>query len=214
MTEVWPWLAAIPIAYLLGAIPVGVIVGRIFQGIDVRAYGSGGTGATNVARTAGFRIAGLVLALDIGKGILAVGIARALGDSTIIEALAASFVVAGHSWPVFIGFRGGKGVATGLGALGLISPYAAAATMVAPIVAGITRYVSLGSLLGTLSAIIVLMLQLFVFGYADLGYLVFALFGMLIIVGRHIPNIGRLVRGEEHKFGARVEVKGATVGQQ
>ena len=214
MTGAWPWVVAIPLAYVLGAIPVGIIAGRVFSGVDIRAYGSGSTGATNVARAVGFKAGILVFGLDLSKGVLAVGVAKVVADSTVIEALAASSVVAGHNWPVFAGFRGGKGVASGLGALGMISPYAALASGAGPMVTGFTRYVSLGSLVGTVAACIVLMLQLLVFGYGDLGYLIFALLGILLIGSRHVSNILRLLRGEEHKLGARVEVKTAVVGQQ
>ncbi len=214
MTDPWVWLIAVPVGYLIGAVPIGVLAGRLLGGVDVRAHGSGSAGATNVARSVGMKVGLVVLGLDIGKGVLVVFLARILGDSTVQEAVAGTFVVIGHNWPVFAGFRGGKGVATGLGALGVISPYAGLATIVGPLVTGLTRYVSLGSLLATGASFVVLMVQLFVLDYADLGYLIFAFGAIVLIAARHRSNMVRLWRGEESKFGTRVELRGAPAGQR
>ena len=104
MTGPWPYVIALPIAYLLGAIPIGVLAGKLSRGVDVRRYGSGSAGATNVLRTLGVPTALPVLALDCGKGALAVLIAGWVGGSDIVRALAAVMVIAGHSWPVFAGW--------------------------------------------------------------------------------------------------------------
>ena len=109
------YLVMIPIGYLLGAIPFGLILGKLFRGVDVREYGSGKTGMTNVMRTAGVLPALLSLALDMGKAVLAVVLARAFFDSRGAEAAAAIAAVMGHNWPVFVGFRGGRGTAPGWG---------------------------------------------------------------------------------------------------
>ena len=214
MTDVLPWLLAVPAAYLIGSIPFGVIAGRLFTGVDIRSYGSGSTGATNVARTSGKRVGLLVLALDIGKGILAVGLVRIVAVSTVAESLASVFVVAGHNWPIFTGFQGGKGVSAGLGALGMLSPYAAVTTVIGPLVTVTTKYVSLGSMLATLASSILLIVQVTLLDYADEGYLIFAFAGFVLIIWQHRTNILRLARGEEHRFGARVEVKGAVAGER
>ena len=104
-------------AYFLGAVPSGVIAGRLWRGVDIRSYGSGGSGATNVARTLGPRAGAAVFASDVGKGIIVAVIARLVSDDGWLVALAGTFAVLGHTFPVYIRFKGGKGVATGLGAL-------------------------------------------------------------------------------------------------
>ena len=112
-----PAVAAIVLvsAYFIGAIPAGVIVGRLWRGVDIRSYGSGGSGATNVARTLGSRAGGVVLAMDVGKGIIVAVIALLVSDEAWLLAAAGTFAVLGHMFPVYIKFKGGKGVATGLG---------------------------------------------------------------------------------------------------
>ena len=102
-----PFLIMVPVGYLIGSLPFGYLAGKMFADVDIREYGSGSTGMTNVLRTAGARVAIGVLLLDMGKGVLAVVIARVAFDSTGAEAAAALAVLFGHSWPVFIGFRGG-----------------------------------------------------------------------------------------------------------
>ncbi len=214
MSSVWPWLAVVPIAYLIGAIPIGLIVGRIFGGVDVRTHGSGSAGAANVARAAGWKVGALVVGLDIGKGLLAIVLARIIGDSNAIEAVAGSSVVLGHNWPVFAGFRGGKGVSTALGSMVMISPYAALATSPGLLVMGGTRYISLGSLIGAGLGAVVLMVQLLFLDYAGLGYMIFPITVTTLIVWRHRSNIRRLARGEERKFGTQVAVKRTVLRQQ
>ncbi|MCH8229952.1 MAG: glycerol-3-phosphate acyltransferase, partial [Chloroflexi bacterium] len=112
-------------AYFIGAVPSGVIVGRLWRGVDIRSYGSGGSGATNVARTLGLRAGAAVFASDFGKGIIVAVIARLVSpDAAWLVALAGTVAVLGHMFPVYIRFKGGKGGATGLGAPGVISPVA------------------------------------------------------------------------------------------
>ena len=151
---------AAALGYLLGAIPFGLIIGRFTKGIDLREYGSHRTGATNALRTLGTRAAAAVFVLDVAKGVAAVVLARALfaGDPLVDWAAAVAGVAAivGHNWSVFIGFTGGRGVATSAGALAAMSPWTI--LIVAPIVALLiwrTRYVSLGSVTGALAAPII-----------------------------------------------------------
>ena len=119
------YLILIPVCYLLGSIPFGLIAGRLFKRIDVRDHGSGSTGMTNVIRTVGYPVGAFVLLLDMGKGVGAVALARyGLNAPEAAQAAAALAAIAGHNWPVFIGFRGGRGTATGWGALLLIWPIA------------------------------------------------------------------------------------------
>ena len=138
------------IAYFIGAIPFGVIIGRVFRGVDIRSYGSGGSGATNVNRTLGPVAGGAVLAADVGKGLVVAALARwaVEGDAWLIAAAGTTAVI-GHMFPVYIKFKGGKGVATGLGALAVISPIAAVIALSGVGIAAITRYVSLGSIIGS-----------------------------------------------------------------
>ena len=195
----------VAIGYLLGSVPFGVIAGRLFTGEDVRRHGSGNIGTANVLRTVGARAAVLVLALDMGKAILAVVLAKVVTGSPGVQAAAAVAAVLGHSWPVFIGFRGGRGAATGLGALYVLSPISAViTTVVAASVMAITRYASLGSVLGA-SAGAVVLIVLSITGIEPLAYVWFAIFGVSFVVARHGENIRRLVKGQERKIGRPAE---------
>jgi len=192
-------LAAVA-AYLVGAVPVGYLVARLFGVTDIRRHGSGNIGATNVLRTAG-RLPGLVTLFgDIAKGWIAVALAgRIGGDVPSALALGAAAAVVGNCWSVFLGFRGGKGVATGLGALLRLVPLATLAALpVFIVVVMTTRFVSLGSLLGAACV---------PFGAWALGAPRPAVFGALvvalIVILRHHDNIARLRAGTERRLGER-----------
>ena len=181
MNDPWGWLIAIPAAYVLGSLPFGVIIGRLFGDVDVRSAGSGSVGASNVMRTSGVKAGVLALILDGAKGAVAIGIAKFVADGPTpeLEAIAGLTAMVGHNWSIFIGFKGGKGVTTGWAALGVMSPWAALATLTgAPVV----------------------------FDYGGNGYLIYAAGGLVLIFWRHLPNIGRIIRGEENKIGQRVEL--------
>ena len=206
------YIVMIPVGYLLGALPFGLILGKLFGGVDVREYGSGKTGMTNVLRTAGIPAALLSLALDMGKAVLAVLLARIFFDSPGVEAAAALAALVGHNWPVFVGFRGGRGTAPGWGALIILSPLAGlVATLIGLSAVALSRYVSLGSILGTLSGIITLIAlavlgivvegasDFFWFAYAE--YIWFAVIGAALVIGLHKDNIQRLINGTERKLG-------------
>lgn len=187
--------------YLLGSIPWGVLLTRLRTGVDVRTVGSGNIGATNVARAGGKKLGLLVLLLDAAKAIVPILVTRALlrGSPrevlwTVAVALAA-FV--GHLFPVWLGFRGGKGVATGLGIFLVLSPWAALAGVVTYAVAyGASRISSVGSLAGTA----VCTLGTFVaYGWTSpISWAGVAL--AVLIVVRHQENIRRLVRGDEKRM--------------
>ena len=200
MSGPWPYLIALPVAYLLGAIPVGFLAGKLSRGVDVRRYGSGSAGATNVLRTLGVPIALPVFLLDGSKGALAVLIAGWVGGSDVVWALAAVMVVTGHSWPVFAGFKGGKSVITALGAMFVLSPIAGGCALLGFLVAAITRYVSLGSISGALASLVGL-LVLVVLGTVPALYLVFGCAAFAVILVRHWENLVRIVHGEESRIG-------------
>lgn len=195
------YLIAIPVGYLLGSVPFGLIISRVFRGVDLREYGSGKTGTTNVLRTVGVRGAAAVLVLDMGKAVLGVAIVRLVFDSPGAEAAAAMAALVGHNWPVFSGFRGGRGTAPGWGGLYILSPLSGvAATVIGVPVLALSRYASLGSLLGAVSGVIT-MAVLAAVGWVAPEYLWFGGLGLALIVARHRDNIGRLARGEERKIG-------------
>jgi len=188
---------ALAAAYLVGALPVGFLVARVFGVGDIRRHGSGNIGTTNVLRAAGWVPALLTLIGDVAKGYLAVAAAGALAGDAGAQAVAAVAAIIGNCWSVFLGFRGGKGVATGLGALLNLVPWAVApAIPVWLAVAVTTRYVSLGSILGAACV----PLGALLLGYGAPAMLA-ALAGAAIIIARHHDNIGRLLAGTERRLG-------------
>ncbi len=195
------YVVLVPLGYLLGSVPFGLIAGRVFGGVDVREHGSGNTGMTNVLRTVGVRVAALVLALDMGKAVAAVALARAFGDSPGVEAATAVAVVVGHNWPVFVGFKGGRGAAAGWGGLIMLSPISGlvATAIGLPIIAA-WRYVSLASVLAASSGATTLVV-LSIIGVEPLPYAWYGAIVAPLIVVRHKGNIKRLLRGEERKLG-------------
>lgn len=182
---------AIALAYLLGSIPFGYVAGRL-RGIDIRTVGSRNVGATNVFRTLGKPTGIAVMALDILKGVAAAVIARVISDDPW-PLVAAGAAVAGHVYPVWLGFRGGKGVAVGAGvAIGLVPWVALALVPVWVLIVAITRYVSLASLV----AAVAFTPAVWLFGYSN-ATVAFAALVALAVIWRHRTNIVRLLRGEE-----------------
>jgi len=187
-------------AYLIGAVPIGWLVARAFGVSDIRRHGSGNIGATNVLRTLGRLPAIVTLLGDVAKGYAAVALAAYLvwPDPRPIAAATVAAVV-GNCWSVFLGFRGGKGGATGLGALLRLVPWATLAALpVFVAIVATTRYVSLGTLLGALCV----PLGAALLGY-PIAYVLAALAAALIVVGRHHANIGRLWAGTESRLGQK-----------
>jgi glycerol-3-phosphate acyltransferase PlsY len=193
----------IVVAYLLGSIPFGYLIVRGKSGDDVRQTGSGGTGATNVSRRAGKTAGMLTLVLDALKGAAAVLIAQKLGGSDWITAGAAIAVMVGHIFPVWLEFRGGKGVATGAGVFLVLAPIALlCAGLVFVAIVFFTRYVSLGSMMAAaLIPVFVWLHSVFVVPMADLRPLLLAtVVGALLIIFAHRGNIERLARGTESQL--------------
>ncbi|MGR3541436.1 MAG: glycerol-3-phosphate 1-O-acyltransferase PlsY [Hasllibacter sp.] len=198
VTPFWWLIAAGALAYLLGSVPFGIVMARLFGLGDLRAVGSGNIGATNVLRTGNRTAAFLTLVLDAGKGAIAVLAARAAGLGEDAAQLAGFMAFLGHCAPIYLGFRGGKGVATFLGtALALAWPVglAACATWLAG--AALTRISSAAALLAAALAPVWALLL----GRPE-AVVLFALLGALVW-WRHRPNIARLLRGEEPRIGAK-----------
>lgn len=191
-------------AYLLGSISWSVLLVRLLQGMDVRSVGSGNAGATNVMRAAGKKAGVAVLLLDVGKGIAAVAVPRTLDAPPAVVGGAAVAVVLGHVFPVFFGFRGGKGVATSAGALGTLSPVAMAlGLLVFLAVVAWKRYVSLGSIV-TAAFFPLLAWVSHRRGWTEHGggwtLLAGALIALLIMI-KHQSNLRRLWQGTEPRLG-------------
>ena len=196
------------LAYLLGSIPSGYIAGRI-GGIDVRKVGSGNVGATNVTRVLGKRFGYPVFVVDFGKGLAAVAVGMMVAKNAqstpkfvdLCGALAAIFSVIGHSYPIWLGFKGGKGVATTLGSLFGLHWISAAVVCVVWIVAfQLTRYVSLASIAAAIALPVTVATMLFLKQLQTPILLYFTLFLAGIIVLRHRSNLSRLLKGTEPRF--------------
>lgn len=193
-------------AYLLGSVSFSVVVVKLMQGLDVRTVGSGNAGATNALRAAGKKAGVAVLALDVIKGITAVAVPRALDASPAVVSGAAVAVVVGHVFPVFFGFRGGKGVATAAGALGMLAPSAMALGLVVFLaVVAWKRYVSLGSIVTAASFPLLVWITLR-FRWLESGgpWLMLASGAIaILIVTKHSRNLQRLRRGTEPRLGKK-----------
>ena len=206
------------IAYLLGSIPFGYLfVKYVFtSGEDVREIGSGGIGATNVTRRAGFKGGLLTYVFDVAKGVAAVMLMRlAANDDYFWIGAAAIAAIVGHIFPIFLGFRGGKGVATGVGVYLALAPYSVLTTLVLwAAIVYFTRYVSLGSIVATAAVPIWTLLY---YGWLQpsphlKALVIVAVAGCALIVATHYENINRLLHGTENKIGVRVKPGSPEVG--
>ena len=197
------YLITAAVSYLLGSIPFGYLLVRVFRGEDVRASGSGNIGATNVARRS--KTLGIAtLLLDAGKGLAAVLLAKSLfagPHQQLLLTAAAFFAVLGHLFPVWLKFRGGKGVATSFGSFVLIAPKSIlCAVGILVVVVAVFRYVSLGSVIAaTLFPVIVWGLH----EYVEPKQLLVMAAASLLIIWKHRQNLGRIVAGTEPKLGAK-----------
>ncbi|MEG6521084.1 glycerol-3-phosphate 1-O-acyltransferase PlsY [Desulfotomaculum sp. 1211_IL3151] len=183
-------------AYLIGSIPFGFLLARFWKGIDIRQHGSGNIGTTNVWRTLGKVPGIIVLIFDMLKGISAVLLAKQLENTDIHVMAAALAVMAGHSWPLWLKFKGGKIIATGAGAILALAPIPLLlAFLVWLTTVAISRYVSLGSILGAIS--LPIWVALF---NQNKNYLIFSIVVACFAVWKHSANIGRILKGTEFKI--------------
>jgi glycerol-3-phosphate acyltransferase PlsY len=201
----------VALAYLLGSVPTGYLLVRLFRHEDIRSVGSGNIGATNVLRSGGKGLGAATFLLDVLKGAAAVWLGALLASILLpnlpfrdAQALAAVSAVLGHMFPVWLHFRGGKGVATGFGVFLVAAPLAALASIALfAIVLLVTRYVSLGSILGAAS--FPLFAWFMVSGDKPAPYIAAQVIVALLIVLKHHQNIRRLLNGTESRFGARTQ---------
>tara|TARA_B100001057_G_scaffold489179_1_gene574911 strand:+ start:350 stop:988 length:639 start_codon:yes stop_codon:yes gene_type:complete len=192
-------LSIVAIGYLLGSTPSGYLAGRWLKGIDLRDCGSGSTGATNVLRNVGKGPALVVFLLDVGKGALAVLLAKHFGLSDWVQVMAGLAALAGHIWPVWLGWKGGKAVATGLGMfLGLAWPVGLACFGLFMAVISIFRIVSLSSVVAAIGLPLLMLLA----GQST-AYISVSLVASLMVLWRHRSNIQRLIAGTEPKIGQK-----------
>lgn len=194
-------LLTLIIGYFLGSIPSGYLAGKWLAGLDLRQLGSGSTGATNVLRHVGKRAALVVFFIDITKGIAAVLIAKAFFVSDEYQVAAGLTSLTGHIWPIWLGWKGGKAVATGLGMLlGLSWPVGIASLGIFLTVLSFSKIVSLSSIIASISLPILMILS---FRGSDLplSYLFLSLFAMSMVCWRHRSNLKRLIEGKEPKIG-------------
>ena len=205
------------LSYLVGSIPTSIIISKLVRGIDIREHGSGNAGGSNVFRVIGWKLGLLTILLDAVKGAIAVILISRLyygsfpfpnqtpfDDFTLVQIFAGLSAVIGHIWTIFAGFKGGKGIATGLGFLiTLITVDMLLALAVFFVVVGISRYISLGSISAAVSIPVIMILRQNVFGVDVVGYhtiLPFTIFISLLIVYTHRANIQRLLTGVENKI--------------
>ncbi len=215
------YIIVILVSYLLGSIPFGLIISRRQARVDVRQVGSGKTGMTNVLRAAGKKAAAMVLILDLLKGAAAVTFAAyvfqleflVMGGSAVLwlgrsaQTLAGLAAIAGHIWPIFLKFKGGRGVATFFGGLAALYPPAAIfGGEVLFIGAGLTKYMSLGSIAGAVGTYAILATLTITQGF-PIEYLVYGLIGIIVIFVMHRDNIARLLSGRERKLGEKAEIE-------
>jgi glycerol-3-phosphate acyltransferase PlsY len=194
-------LLLLAVGYLLGSMPNGYLAGRWLKGIDLRQCGSGSTGATNVLRNVGKAPALVVFLLDVGKGALAVLLAKSFGLNDWVQVLAGLAALAGHIWPVWLGWKGGKAVATGLGMfLGLAWPVGLACFGLFMAVISISRIVSLSSVVAAIGLPVLMVLA-----GANGASISVSVVASVMVLWRHRSNIERLIAGTEPRIGAKTK---------
>jgi len=209
------FIAIVVIAYLLGSIPFGLIISKLKSGVDVRGYGSGKTGATNVMRVTGTKLGVLTLVLDVVKAAGAVMLATVIidGDSGILtiggvpvywqhvaQVVAGLAVVVGHNWPIFAKFKGGRGVTAYFGTLfAICPPVGIFGAQIVALAALLSRHMSLGSVLGSLAALCLMIPLTILYNFPPI-YLAYGSVVVALIVYQHLGNIKRLRQGTERRL--------------
>ncbi|MBE7559112.1 glycerol-3-phosphate 1-O-acyltransferase PlsY [bacterium] len=196
-------IIVIMISYLIGAVPTAYVIGRVFRGIDLREHGSGNLGATNAFRVMGARLGAATLVVDIGKGVLAVGLGSWASGPAELPLVAGLAAIVGHNWPVYLRFRGGKGVATSAGVFLSLLPVSSLCALVAfGLVLWKWSYVSLASIVAAGILPLAAAAQLLTTAIDPLtpARLALAVLAGVLVILRHGANIGRLRRGQEKKI--------------
>lgn len=190
--------------YLLGSIPFGYIVSKLFKKVDIRELGSGNIGASNAFRILGPSLASLILIGDIGKGILSIYLVRYFNiDNLLILTIAGLVVICGHDWSLFLGFKGGKGIATTFGVVFALNPtISILAVTIWVIVLIITKYTSLSSILAMISILVFTILF-----KQPYEYIVFSAIIIVLSIFKHKENIKRLKLGKERKIGEKIKIE-------
>lgn len=184
------------LGYVIGSIPNGLLIGKTFYDVDLRQFGSKNIGATNAFRTLGLYPSLWIFLTDAAKGVIAVYLAGALVDSPIALLVGGIAAIAGHNWSIFLRFTGGRGVATGLGVIAVLAPKVTLLIfLVWAVIVYATRYVSLASIVAAI------LVPIFMWFMGErLEFLYFGIVAALFVVGRHKPNIERLLKGQELKI--------------
>ncbi|MCK8827599.1 glycerol-3-phosphate 1-O-acyltransferase PlsY [Natroniella acetigena] len=190
-------LLAMGISYLLGSIPFGLLVAKYVKGVDIRDYGSGNIGATNAYRIMGLGMGFVVALLDIGKGLLGITVASSFfPEEPFLILLVGVMAIVGHNWSLFLKFTGGRGVATSVGVLTSLAPGAIFVVFIVwALIVAITKYVSLGSIIGA----VLIPIMMFLFNKPT-EYVLFGLLIAIFVIYGHKPNIKRLLAGTENKI--------------
>ena len=195
------YAGVVALAYLTGSLSWGYICVDLVMGEDIRDFGSGRTGMSNILRTAGGKAAALVFVLDAGKAIAVVLLARVAIGAPEGEVMAALATLCGHNWPVFLKFRGGRGIMPGFGGLSVMAPWVALVGGGLFLVVTLSsRILSLGSIVGTLAVALASLSLTLVTGHHEL-YTVYAFLGGAIIIWQHRDNIRRIANGTERRLG-------------
>ncbi len=196
---------ALAVAYLIGSIPNGLIVGKLMRGVDIRQFGSKNIGATNAYRVLGPWPAFWVFLTDAMKGVAGVLLGQYFGGDPLDMILGGVAAMIGHNWPIFLGFKGGRGVATGLGVIAVLSPLVTVVVfLIWAVIVYLTRYVSLGSIIAAMAAPVLMR----VFG-ESLEIILFGIVAAFFVIIRHRPNIERLIHGQELKIKSPGSAPGA-----
>jgi len=194
------YIIIIIICYLIGSVQNGILLGKIFYKLDIRNFGSKSTGATNINRVLGIKPGVVVLILDILKGLIPIFIIKLIFDEEIIHILSSCFIVIGHCFPIYHRFKGGKGVATGFGSVIIHIPLISIALIPSLPIIYLTKYVSLGSVLGSLISMLLIFYLAIFSDIISYNFLYIGIVIPSIIIFKHRQNIIRIINNTENKI--------------